>query len=56
MNGIVLIYLIYTFWNMIHSNIKHINLVQAYRKLEYICGNSLPFSILKKTMIYVLIQ
>ena len=42
---------------MIHTNTKHINLVQAYRKLEYICGNSLPFSILKKTMnFYVLIR
>ena len=43
------IFLIYSFWNMIHSNIpsKHINIVQAYRKLEYICDSSLPFSSLK---------
>ena len=35
---------------------KHVIHVQAYRKLKYSCVISLPFSILTKTMVYMLIQ
>ena len=35
---------------------KHIILVKAYRKLKYICVISLSSSIVKKSIVYVLIQ
>ena len=34
---------------------KDVCLLQAYRKLEYICISSLPFSVLKKRTVYVTI-
>ena len=47
------IFFICTFRTMIHNNTPNI---EGYLKLKYICGIALPFGIVKKSVVYILIQ